>query len=50
MVPIGVREGCGSETLLIPLHSGRGGPLRYPLCVGASFSFAEISYSCGMST
>jgi hypothetical protein len=27
-------EGCGEHTLLIPLHGGKGGPLRCPLCVG----------------
>src|SRR6516225_1101906 len=27
-------EGCGEHTFLIPLHGGKGGPLRCPLCVG----------------
>jgi hypothetical protein len=27
-------EGCGEVTLLVPLHGGKGGPLRCPLCVG----------------
>jgi hypothetical protein len=25
---------CGEESFLIPLHGGKGGPLRCPLCVG----------------
>jgi hypothetical protein len=25
---------CGSDSFLIPLHCGKGGPLRCPLCVG----------------
>jgi hypothetical protein len=28
-------EGCGQHSFLIPLHGGKGGPLRCPLCVGA---------------
>jgi protein-arginine kinase activator protein McsA len=28
-------EGCGEYSFLIPLHGGKGGPLRCPLCVGA---------------
>jgi hypothetical protein len=27
--------GCGEHSFLIPLHGGKGGPLRCPLCVGA---------------
>jgi hypothetical protein len=27
--------GCGEFSFLIPLHGGKGGPLRCPLCVGA---------------
>jgi hypothetical protein len=27
-------EGCGQHSFLIPLHGGKGGPLRCPLCVG----------------
>ena len=27
--------GCGERSLLMPLHGGKGGPLRCPLCVGA---------------
>ncbi len=27
-------EGCGQYSFLIPLHGGKGGPLRCPLCVG----------------
>lgn len=27
-------EGCGEFTVLLPLHGGKGGPLRCPLCVG----------------
>ena len=30
----GVCAGCGTETVLLPLHGGKGGPLRCPLCVG----------------
>jgi hypothetical protein len=26
--------GCGKHSVLIPLHGGKGGPLRCPLCVG----------------
>jgi hypothetical protein len=28
-------EGCGEHSFLLPLHGGKGGPLRCPLCVGA---------------
>jgi hypothetical protein len=28
-------EGCGQHSFLLPLHGGKGGPLRCPLCVGA---------------
>jgi len=27
-------ESCGEHTVLLPLHGGKGGPLRCPLCVG----------------
>ena len=27
-------EGCGQHSFLLPLHGGKGGPLRCPLCVG----------------
>jgi len=27
-------ESCGEHSFLIPLHGGKGGPLRCPLCVG----------------
>ena len=27
-------DGCGQESFLIPLHGGKGGPMRCPLCVG----------------
>ena len=27
-------DGCGAHSFLIPLHGGKGGPLRCPLCVG----------------
>jgi hypothetical protein len=27
--------GCGEYSVLLPLHGGKGGPLRCPLCVGA---------------
>jgi hypothetical protein len=27
-------EACGEDSFLIPLHGGKGGPLRCPLCVG----------------
>ena len=27
-------EGCGEGSFLIPLHGGKGGPPRRPLCVG----------------
>jgi protein-arginine kinase activator protein McsA len=27
-------EGCGEFSVLLPLHGGKGGPLRCPLCVG----------------
>jgi hypothetical protein len=30
---IGVCEGCGTSTFLLPLHGPKGGPLRCPLCV-----------------
>jgi hypothetical protein len=28
-------DGCGQVSVLLPLHGGKGGPLRCPLCVGA---------------
>jgi hypothetical protein len=28
-------DGCGEDSFLLPLHGGKGGPLRCPLCVGA---------------
>ena len=34
MSAFGTCEGCGTETVLLPLHGGKGGPLRCPLCVG----------------
>jgi hypothetical protein len=27
-------EGCGETSVLMPIHGGKGGPLRCPLCVG----------------
>ena len=30
----GVCEGCGETSWLIPLHGGKGGPLRCPICAG----------------
>src|SRR5262245_40713402 len=27
-------EDCGEYTVLLPLHGGKGGPLRCPLCIG----------------
>jgi hypothetical protein len=31
---IGTCEGCSEQTVLIPLHGGKGGPVRCPICVG----------------
>jgi hypothetical protein len=31
---LGRCDGCGTRTLLMPLHGPKGGPLRCPLCVG----------------
>jgi hypothetical protein len=31
---VGKCEGCGEHSLLMPLHGGKGGPLRCPICVG----------------
>jgi hypothetical protein len=33
LVP-GICDGCGTSTMLLPLHGEKGGPLRCPLCVG----------------
>jgi hypothetical protein len=30
----GICEGCGETSWLIPLHGGKGGPLRCPICAG----------------
>ena len=30
----GVCEGCNETSWLIPLHGGKGGPLRCPICAG----------------
>ena len=27
-------ESCDEHSFLVPLHGGKGGPLRCPLCVG----------------